>query len=415
MAVNPMQRKARNSFLLGVVITLLLSGVIIVLLFLQLKQMKEEQAKELALKRNVYVLNQDIKSGQVLTSDMFEIKSVNLDTIPSNATSDMMDIEAWYFQTKDGEQLCTDETGLYLAKSDNIIEITQRDGEYYKNVDGQEEKTSLKSDPVLDEEGAFIVDKEAEDRITRVYQEGATGNYYIYKLETTTINTNNPSRTKVYLEINNVPVVAKLDLMQNTVITPDLVVQSDEVITDDVREEQFNMIILPSDLMTDDYVDIRLMLPNGQNFIVVSKTKIEVPTNADGSYIVDTINVNLREDEILAMSSAIVEAYGIQGAKLYATKYTEPGMQSAAIPTYTPNKETTALIDADPNIVQKAKTELAARYTEAAKRIRNEYIQSTINGQETYNPNIQSGMDQSIVRDQEIRKEYLESLESLAN
>ena len=34
MASNPMQRKARNSFLLGMIITLLITGAIIVFLFL---------------------------------------------------------------------------------------------------------------------------------------------------------------------------------------------------------------------------------------------------------------------------------------------------------------------------------------------------------------------------------------------
>ena len=37
MATNPMQRKARNSFLLGMLITLVIAGAIIALLFIQLK------------------------------------------------------------------------------------------------------------------------------------------------------------------------------------------------------------------------------------------------------------------------------------------------------------------------------------------------------------------------------------------
>ena len=41
MAVNPMQRKARNSFLLGMIATLLITGAIIVLLFLQLKKLND--------------------------------------------------------------------------------------------------------------------------------------------------------------------------------------------------------------------------------------------------------------------------------------------------------------------------------------------------------------------------------------
>ena len=38
MASNPMQRKSRNSFLLGMIITLLITGVIIAMLLFMLKQ-----------------------------------------------------------------------------------------------------------------------------------------------------------------------------------------------------------------------------------------------------------------------------------------------------------------------------------------------------------------------------------------
>ena len=42
MAVNPMQRKANNSFLLGVVITLFITGIIIALLLMQLSKINKE-------------------------------------------------------------------------------------------------------------------------------------------------------------------------------------------------------------------------------------------------------------------------------------------------------------------------------------------------------------------------------------
>ena len=61
MASNPMQRKSRNSFLLGVIITLLIAGVIIALLFLQLKQKTEELNAEINAKVKVYTLTQDVK------------------------------------------------------------------------------------------------------------------------------------------------------------------------------------------------------------------------------------------------------------------------------------------------------------------------------------------------------------------
>ena len=42
MATNPMQRKARNSFLLGIIVTLIITGVVIALLMLQLKNYKDK-------------------------------------------------------------------------------------------------------------------------------------------------------------------------------------------------------------------------------------------------------------------------------------------------------------------------------------------------------------------------------------
>ena len=406
MASNPMQRKARNSFLLGIIITLLITGIIIAFLFLQLKKVKDEQAEEAKLKVNVYTINQDVKSGQVLTEDMFSLQTVNRNTIPSNATSVLEVIDSWFLQTKDGQSVSRDSEGLYLPKTDSIIEIYSENGQYYKLENGEKVAVSLRNEPFSDDDGLYITDTNSTDTITRIYEEAVTGNFYIYKLEN---NGNTTTRTKEYLEFNNVPVVAKVDMNANTVVTPDLVVQSDEVITDDVRREQYNMIILPIDLMTDDYVDIRLRLPNGQNFIVISKASVEVPQNADGTYVADTIVMNLREDEILSLSSAIVEAYGINGAQLYATKYTEPGLQAAAVPTYTPNYETTQLIQSNPNIVAIAQEELAARYSQSD--LRNNFIQSIINEEQAYDGNVQSGMNGESATTIEARRKYLETLQ----
>jgi hypothetical protein len=213
---------------------------------------------------------------------------------------------------------------------------------------------------------------------------------------------------KVDKDGNEVPVIAKVDMKKNTVITQTLVSDSDDIITDDLRRQDYNMISLPLDLMSGDAVDIRLMLPSGQDFIVISKVKVEVPTNEDGSYVADTIFVNLREDEILCLSSAIVEAYGINGAKLYATKYVETGIQEASTPTYTPNAAVAAEINNDPNIVEKAKTELKARSDRTD--LRNQYINSEINNAEDYNENVQEGMNTDITNSESARKLYLETL-----
>ena len=144
MASNPMQRKTRNSFLLGMVITLLITGVIIALLFLQLKQKNDEIAAEKAARRLVYTLTTDVKAGQVLTSDMFMSKSIHQDSIPSDATSVPAVIDSWFLQTKEGEQVHTDKNGLYLyldrseadQTADAIVEVNQNFGEAFLDSNG---------------------------------------------------------------------------------------------------------------------------------------------------------------------------------------------------------------------------------------------------------------------------------------
>ena len=70
MATNPMQRKARNSFLLGMLLMLVISGLIIAFLILQLMNKIKEENETKAASVNAYVLNQDVSSGQVITTDM---------------------------------------------------------------------------------------------------------------------------------------------------------------------------------------------------------------------------------------------------------------------------------------------------------------------------------------------------------
>lgn len=372
MAMNPMQKKARTSFILGVFITILITGAVIVFLLLHTNDLNKEISTMKSNLVKVYVLNQDVKSGEEITEDMFEMKSVDKNTIPSNATATLDVIDSWYMQTKDGTMLNRDEEGLYYMQTE---------------ASGSESKI-------------------------RVYKEDITDNYYIKLIQ-------NGKESKQYVELNSVPVVAKLDMKKNTIMTPVLVEQTDNVITDDVRIQEYNVVVLPIDLADGDYIDIRLMTPNGQDFIVISKKIVEIPVNADGTYAEDTVRIALREDEILTMSSAIVEAAGIEGAKLYATKYKEAGMQNAAVPTYRPNDAVTTLMGIDsngnvsnPNIVSQALEELRRRYTNPAVTARKSYLESLINEDiDSYNSNVKSGIDESITNAQDARKKYLESLE----
>ena len=64
MAMNPMQKKAKTSFLLGVLVTILITGTIIILLFLYANKLNKQISNIQADLRKVYVLNMDVKSGE---------------------------------------------------------------------------------------------------------------------------------------------------------------------------------------------------------------------------------------------------------------------------------------------------------------------------------------------------------------
>ena len=360
MATNPMQRKARNSFLLGMFIMLLISGVVIALLFMQLMNKTKKEQEELKASVKAYVLKQDVSSGQVITTDMLTIQTVNRNLVPSNATSDISIIENYALQDKEGNDIYT--------KTDN--------------------------------NGNATLNIRKDNREYQVKQEEETDNYYIER-----------NNEKEYLELNSVPLVAKVNMKKNTLITTDLISKSDNIIQDDIRKQEYNMLILPVDLVTGDYIDIRLMLPSGQDYIVVSKKEVSIP-EIGGIPSEDTIWANLSEDEILHMSCAIIDAYQIRGAKIYATKYTEPGMQVAATPTYPINESTSRLLQNDPNIVQRAMNEIAARYRDTdASTLRNEYINPVISNQgEQAQSNIETNMQESTTKSKSERKEYLDSL-----
>lgn len=358
MATNPMQRKARNSFLLGMLVTLIVAGAVIAFLIIQLKNYKEKEAEELANSVKVWVLAQDVISGQIITTDMLIQQTTNKTLVPSNAIGDMSILSNYALSDKEGNEVITEYKNnvatLYLSKNGSKYEIKI---------------------------------------------ENETGSYYIEK-----------NGNKEYVELAEEPIIAKVDMDKNSIITIDMISKTNEKTTDDLRKQEYNMLVLPTQLESGEYVDIRLSLPSGQDYIVVSKKQVEIP-QVSGIDVVDTIWVKLTEAEIITMNNAIVDAYRILGSKLYVTTYTEAGIQSAAIPTYVPTGEVMQLISDNPNIVQTAKNALISRYNANQGTVRNNVINPSINNNgEDGEENLKTKVEESITNSKENRKEYLDSL-----
>lgn len=142
---------------------------------------------------------------------------------------------------------------------------------------------------------------------------------------------------------------AKIELRKGTLITQAMLFE-EEPTPGDLRHREMKSVWLPSNLRKGDVVDIRVQFPTGQDYIILSKKKIDKLESP-------AFWTTLDEKEILLLSSAIVDAY-LHEATLYALTYVEPELQDKAVPTYPPNGEVAKLIARDPNIVKKAEKHL---------------------------------------------------------
>lgn len=197
---------------------------------------------------------------------------------------------------------------------------------------------------------------------------------------------------------------AKVDLAAGTVLANSMVNAPTEAVKTDLREQEYNMVSLPTTIAANDFVDIRLLLPSGQDFIVVAKKRV---VNVNDT----TIWLQMDEEETLVMSNAIVEHYIMSGSKLYATKYTDAGLQNQTVATYTPNAAVTQLISGNTNVAADKKTDGSGRFINELKALRNSTINSALrNYDEEGLKNLEEKLEDEIERLKQSRTTYFNAL-----
>jgi hypothetical protein len=175
--------------------------------------------------------------------------------------------------------------------------------------------------------------------------------------------------------------------------------EGEVALANDLRTTEFNMITLPIGVSIGDYIDIRMTVPSGQDYIVISKKKV---LNISG----ETITMNLTEDEILIMNGAIVEGYIMKASNIYAIKYIDE-IQTQATPTYPVSTAVANLILSDPNIVETAKNQFKSRYSNDQRSNINGQVDQYIN--ESLN-NVEQGIRDQIENAKKAREQYLSSI-----
>ncbi|MBR6253570.1 MAG: hypothetical protein IKR04_07040 [Clostridia bacterium] len=115
--------------------------------------------------------------------------------------------------------------------------------------------------------------------------------------------------------------VVKADVYMNQPVNDSVLYPDEDIPSASERYAEYNFLQLPTDLVENEYVDVRIQFPTGEDYIVlVGKKVVSYDTQ-------NSIMLKLNEDEILAMGSAIIETYMDEGVRLYARKYTDPATQ----------------------------------------------------------------------------------------
>lgn len=307
MSTNPIQRKIRNSFFLGVLVMLIIVALVGILVFFMVVKPKldKKEQEEQQLYAYVYRLKKGINvtSGEEITDSMVECVEIPVETAATD-----------FIQAKR-----KDNTGI-------LRNVAFTDG--YKS---------------------------------------------------------------------------KVNLVEGTILTYSMLYEEEATPTSQ-RYVEYNMITIPVELGSGEYVDIRLRLPNGQDMIVVSKKQI-ISTNGN------IIGLYLTEDEIVILNSAIVEAYMMSpSSELYTATYTEPGMQEKSTYTYSPRKEVVDLIQSNPNIVSAVREAITNKYY-GSGAVRNPISDLLNQYAETASENLETKMQEQIENARKAREEYLAGLE----
>lgn len=284
MASNPMQRKSRLAFILGMLTTVLIAAVIIMLLLMQIKKVKKEK--------------QDLIDAQPILEQ------------------------------------------VWVAK-ENIF----KGQEFFRLVDGSPEDVEVKSvDSTMVPEFALkqadVYDNTLDEKYAQYVENKENGGDSEEEPEEENNNNNNNNNYDDEEEENTEPglYVATTDISKGTIITLSMLEKNPQI-SESYRLVEYNMITLPSELSDGQYIDIRITLPNASDYVVISKKKVEKCNST-------TIWMNLTEKDMLTLNCAIIESYMMTGTRIYAVLYSDATQNSLAN-TYVPNNEVMSVVNAN--------------------------------------------------------------------
>lgn len=153
---------------------------------------------------------------------------------------------------------------------------------------------------------------------------------------------------------------AKLSLDRHSVLSPEMVYEG-EVPADDERLLNLSYVKLSEKMKAGDYVDVRISFRDGGDYVLLSRKKIQDIAGNDaageGGSEYNALWLQVNEEEILRLASAVVDSFYQEGCEIYAIQYVSE-MQKPASVTYPVNETVQKLLASDPNVTMLAEGSL---------------------------------------------------------
>ncbi|MEY8332669.1 SAF domain-containing protein [Lachnospiraceae bacterium 47-T17] len=141
----------------------------------------------------------------------------------------------------------------------------------------------------------------------------------------------------------------KISLAKGTPLGSDVVYEG-EAVADDERQVELRELYLPGTLRENEFVDLRIVFPNGEDYLVVKRKRVyRLIRDEEGEVL--AVGLRFLEEELLRYQAAVVDARTYENTRLYALQYTGD-FQAAATEYYPVNPAVFALLCWDPNITE---------------------------------------------------------------
>lgn len=149
----------------------------------------------------------------------------------------------------------------------------------------------------------------------------------------------------------------RINLQPGTLLTTDVVIK--ESYEGAVYDKDVFLDLIPVGTKTGDYIDVRVTLPGGEDFVVFPHKRVN-------SRLSNAVKFRMDEAELWILTSMMIDdaLYSSKGFRVYATKYVDPGADDEVVGYYPVRHEVMDIARVSQNITQ---TQLKRMYNESLR------------------------------------------------